>query len=90
MLTLTYAGTDSLFSDLRLTASLNATQNRRRGLTGRQGWQESLAYLSTLSRDGRLPATMEIVYGHAWKDRPRNTADGRAIVQFDPARRGRP
>jgi malonyl-CoA O-methyltransferase len=40
-------------------------------------------------RDGRLPATFEVVYGHAWKPAPRSTADGRTIVQFDPKRRGR-
>ncbi|MCC7269858.1 MAG: malonyl-[acyl-carrier protein] O-methyltransferase BioC, partial [Rhodocyclaceae bacterium] len=33
-------------------------------------------------RDGRLPATFEIVYGHAWKAAPKATADGHAIVRF--------
>jgi malonyl-CoA O-methyltransferase len=33
-------------------------------------------------RDGRLPATFEIVYGHAWKAEPKASADGRAIIRF--------
>jgi malonyl-CoA O-methyltransferase len=33
-------------------------------------------------RDGRLPATFEVVYGHAWKAEPRMAADDRAIVKF--------
>jgi malonyl-CoA O-methyltransferase len=32
--------------------------------------------------DGRLPASFEIVYGHAWKPEPRQIADGRAVVTF--------
>jgi malonyl-CoA O-methyltransferase len=33
-------------------------------------------------RDGVLPATFEVVYGHAWKAAPRRTADGRQVVDF--------
>jgi malonyl-CoA O-methyltransferase len=33
-------------------------------------------------RDGRLPATFEVVYGHAWKGEPKVAADGRAIVKL--------
>jgi malonyl-CoA O-methyltransferase len=38
--------------------------------------------------DGRLPLRFEIVYGHAWKPAPRETAkrdaDGNAIIKFHP------
>jgi malonyl-CoA O-methyltransferase len=36
-------------------------------------------------RDGRLPATFEIVYGHAWKpEQPsRNAADAPAVIRFE-------
>lgn len=33
-------------------------------------------------RSERLPATFEIVYGHAWKPEPRVAPDGRAVVSF--------
>jgi malonyl-CoA O-methyltransferase len=32
--------------------------------------------------EGRLPASFEIVFGHAWKAEPKVAADGRAIVRF--------
>jgi len=38
------------------------------------------AAYENLRRDGRLPASFEIVYGHAWKPAPRLTEDGHAIV----------
>jgi len=31
-----------------------------------------------------LPATWEIVYGHAWKVPPKRLADGRQVVSFAP------
>jgi malonyl-CoA O-methyltransferase len=37
-----------------------------------------------------MPASFEIVYGHAWKGAPRAAADGRAIIRIDrnrPARK---
>ena len=37
--------------------------------------------------EGRLPATYEVVYGHAWRSQPRKMADGRTIVRFDPHQR---
>jgi len=37
----------------------------------------------TLRRDGKLPATFEIVYGHAWKPAPKIAPDGRSIVRTD-------
>ena len=44
------------------------------------------AAYENLRRDGRLPASFEIVYGHAWKPAQRVSADGRAIVTMQPRR----
>jgi malonyl-CoA O-methyltransferase len=44
------------------------------------------AAYENLRRDGRLPASFEIVYGHAWKPARRLTEDGRAIVTMQPRR----
>jgi len=51
---------------------------------GRQRWQRALAALDASRRDGRLTATFEVIYGHAWKVAPRRTRAGDAIVQFRP------
>jgi malonyl-CoA O-methyltransferase len=89
-LTLTYDGIDALLRDLRLSGAQCALAGRRRGLSGKTLWARVRAAYEMHRRDGRLPATFEVVYGHAWKPAPRSTADGRTIVQFDPKRRGRP
>ena len=40
------------------------------------------------SRDGTLPATFEIVSGHAWKPQPRAGRDGHAVVRGADIGRG--
>ena len=65
-LTLTYADLRSLMRDLKTMGAGNATAGRNRGLTGRQRLAAAEAHYERLRRDGRLPATWEVVYGHAW------------------------
>ena len=86
LITLTYADVDALFADLRATGQVNALAGRRRGLTGKGVFGAMRAAYATLRRDGRLPASIEIVYGHAWKPQPRLTADGHAIVKIEARR----
>ena len=87
LITLTYDDVTQLAGDLRGTGSANCAAARRRGLTGRGVWQGVRQRYERFRREGRLPATFEVVYGHAWKAPPRNTQDGRAIVRFDLPRR---
>jgi malonyl-CoA O-methyltransferase len=82
IITLTYADVESLVRDLRTSGQTNAAQDRRRGMTGRELWRRMEAAYETERRDGRIPATVEIVYGHAWKAEPRRT-DGRAPIRFE-------
>lgn len=84
VLTLTYADAAALFDDLRRNASANPLAGRRRTLTGRARWQRMLAALEASRRDGRIAASFEVVYGHAWKAAPRAPADGLARVRFEP------
>ena len=83
-LTLTYADADALMRDLKATGEQNAAVGRPRGLMGRGRWQRLLAALEHFRREGRLPITFEVVYGHAWKPEPRVAADGRASVRVHP------
>ncbi len=83
-LTLTYAGGEALLADLRASGQTFAAPARSRGLAGRRFRDALDAALQGLMRDGRLPVTCEVVYGHAWKGAPRKRADGRSIVQFAP------
>ena len=76
-------GTLDWSPQLWLPPAANAT-TRPRGLSGRQEWAEARAAYERLRRDGRLPATFEIIQGHAWKAAPKTTDDGRSIVRFQP------
>ena len=87
VLTVTYASFDDLLRDLRRGGASCAMADRRRSLAGRSAWQAARAAYEQLRHDGRLPATVEVVYGHAWKAQAKTTADGRAIVRFDPKQR---
>jgi malonyl-CoA O-methyltransferase len=88
MITLTYGDGGAMMRELKAMGAHNATLGRPRGITGRARWTRMLAALERFRREGRLPATFEIVYGHAWKPEPRFAADGRAIVRFErPPRR---
>ena len=87
VLTLTYDSLDEMLGDLRAAGSGCAMKARRHGLTGRQSWARARAAYERLRRDGKLPATFEVVYGHAWKAAPKQAADGRAIIRFDSPRR---
>jgi len=82
-ITMTYAGVDALLADLRATGQANALARRRRGLTGKGVFEAMRAAYAEQRRDASLPASFEIVYGHAWKPQPRTTADGRAIVRLE-------
>lgn len=83
LITLTYAGVDALLEDLRATGQQNALAGRSRGPTGKGVFGAMRAAYEKLRRDGRLPASFEIIYGHAWKPQPRLADDGRAIVKLD-------
>lgn len=66
-ITLTYDDVISVMRDLKAIGAHNVTQTRRRGLMGKKQWQQVIDAYETLRRDGKLPATFEVVYGHAWK-----------------------
>jgi malonyl-CoA O-methyltransferase len=88
-ITLTYSDATTMMRKLKAIGAHNATVGRPRGLTGRGRWKRVLAALETFRRDGRLPLTYEVVYGHAWKPEPRFAGDGRAIVRFERDHRAR-
>jgi malonyl-CoA O-methyltransferase len=81
-LTMTYAEPQSLLAELKAVGAANATRGRPRGLMGKARWQRMLAALERTRREGRVPATFEIIYGHAWKGEPRYTAEGHPIVKL--------
>ena len=75
MLTLQYADAAHLAAELRASGQTLARRDRARGLAGR-GLRAALQAAGT-------SATIEVIYGHAWKAAPRKSADGRSIVHFE-------
>ena len=69
--TLTYDDVKSVMKDLKAIGAHNATQGRSRGLQGRgflqQLTQQYEQFRQSAAEGGKLPATFEVVYGHAWK-----------------------
>lgn len=85
--TLTYSDVRALMHDLKAIGAHNATQDRPPGLTGRSRLAAVTGAYEPMRRDGKLPATFEVVYGHAWKPQPRVTASGKRIIDIKPAAR---
>jgi malonyl-CoA O-methyltransferase len=71
--TLTYDDVKSVMRDLKSIGAHNATDGRSRGLLGRGFLQNLEANYEQFRLEGKLPATFEVVYGHAWRgqDKPK-------------------
>ena len=65
-LTLTYKDVFGLMRDLKQLGAHNVTHDRQRQLMGKQHLQKMIQHYETFRADGVLPATYEVVYGHAW------------------------
>ena len=82
MLTLTYADLKSLMRDLKGIGAHNAAAGRRRGLLGKSAWARLEQAYESQRLEGRLPATFEVIYGHAWAGDKTRREDGRQVIEF--------
>ncbi len=69
-LVLTYADLKSLMLDLREVGAVNSGRERRRTLTGKHRYLKCRQAYEQFRDDGKLPATYEVIYGHAWSAAP--------------------
>ena len=65
-LTVTYRDLDALLRELKGSGSTNLALGRSRGLPSRRDHQRARAAYTAEIRNGVLPVTLEVVYGHAW------------------------
>jgi malonyl-CoA O-methyltransferase len=65
-LQVTYENVPSLMRDLKTLGAHNVTRDRQRGLTGKGRLRAMYQAYEKFRRDERLPASYEVVYGHAW------------------------
>ena len=81
-ISMTYADVTSLMRDLKSIGAHNVTRGRRQGLAGKSQLQAVTRNYEQFRHAGRLPATFEVVYGHAWMPEQRTTADGRPVIKI--------
>ncbi len=88
--TLTYDDVKSVMRDLKCIGAHNATDGRARGLLGRSFFAKLEAQYEQFrqgskSAGGKLPATFEVVYGHAWRAKDKPAYDeGVSPINFMP------
>ncbi|MCO6441129.1 MAG: malonyl-ACP O-methyltransferase BioC [Nitrococcus mobilis] len=69
--TLTYRSARDLVHELKALGAHNVVVGRNTGLTGRRRWfAMEAAYERLRAAEGLLPATYEVIYGHAWGTPP--------------------
>lgn len=80
--TLTYDGVLEVMHDIKQLGAHNVALNRSRGLTGKARFARFRAAYESLAQKGKIPATYEAVYGHAWvpESAPAPSRDGMAVV----------
>ena len=81
-ITVTYDEVRALMRDLKAIGAHNATRGRPEGLSARSVLQAVERNYEALRRDGKLPATFEIVYGHAWKPEARVSPTGHPVIEL--------
>ena len=89
IVTLTYPEIAPLLKELKGIGAHNVLNGRSTGLMGRARWQRMVAAYESFRKDGRLPATYEVVYGHAWKPQfsKRKTVDGAQAIDLNEFKR---
>lgn len=65
-LRLDYASARDMLAELKGLGATNADRQRNRGLTGKRRFHAMLDAYEAQRRDGRIPATCEVVTLHAW------------------------
>jgi malonyl-CoA O-methyltransferase len=63
---MSYENVSDLLGDLKKLGANNVSTERRRTLTGKNRFLGMQADYEKRREDSKLPATYEIVYGHAW------------------------
>ena len=86
-LTVTYDEVSGLMRDLKMIGAHNVTTQRQRGLTGKGRMQAMIKAYEQFRKDNLLPASYEVVYGHAWAPELHNTA--KREVSIDELTRSR-
>ena len=89
-LVVTYDGLPALLRDLKGIGATNQHQARRRELTTRSSLAALEAAYEPYRKEGRLPATYEVVYAHGWVRPDQRPQDGTTVFPLNRLRRREP
>jgi malonyl-CoA O-methyltransferase len=89
-ITLTYDDVRGLMRDLKAIGAHNAPRGRPAALSPKSLLRGVERNYEAFRREGKLPATFEVVYGHAWKPQPRLGPTGRPVIEIKAAATGSP
>ena len=67
---LTYQDAMAMMRDLKILGASNVAQGRRRGMTGKKAIERVIAGYEHFREQGVLPASYEVIFGHAWAGVP--------------------
>ncbi|MCU7960081.1 MAG: malonyl-ACP O-methyltransferase BioC [gamma proteobacterium symbiont of Bathyaustriella thionipta] len=84
---LTYKDSAALMRDLKALGAHNASHDQARGLTGRQQFRQLQAAYEGYRRQGVLPASYEVVYGHVWKAEQKSSRAGQVEISLPQIKR---
>jgi malonyl-CoA O-methyltransferase len=87
--TLNYKDVQSLAADLKAIGAHNASAGRSKGLTSRRKLAAMSSAYESFRLEGRLPATYEVVFAHAWvpaESRRRSGGDA-GVVSLEDIKR---
>lgn len=76
MITVNYKKVETLMHDLKAIGANVTAEGHRRGLLTRRMLSTLSSAYEQYRQDGQLPATYEIIYGHAWKPEASNSVVG--------------
>lgn len=86
LFTLTYPDVLALMRDLKRIGASNVALGRSRTMMGKGALKAVAAAYERFEQGGRLPATFEVVYGHAWAPLPlQRPQDGSTVARFPAA-----
>ena len=83
--TLTYDDVRALMRDLKAIGAHNTTRGRPEALTAKSTLKTVADNYERFRIGGKLPATFEVVYGHAWKPLPRVSPTGKRVIDIKSA-----
>lgn len=81
-ITVTYPDLKGVLRELKEIGAHTVLEGGRSGLMGRREWQRLTENYERFRSEGRLPATFEVIYGHAWAGRKDKLEDGRQVIEF--------